>query len=211
MDTNNLIDALARDLKPVRPLPAPHLRALVFAGLTAALVVLALVVLGGPRTEWPASMAAEALLMASAGLAAAAAAFRLAVPDTRIRPATLALLSYAVTVWATLIVHAFTMMPEGGMRAELAETGSVACVIGLLAMTSIPLSLAMMMVWRASPVWRGLAGAMAWLAAASFGAAGMRFLCANDGIGHLLLWHFMPVLALAALGTLAGRLLLKRL
>lgn len=207
MDTNDLIAALTQDLKPVKPLAAPPLRALTFTA-AALLVVLALLFLGGARAGWPMSAGIEAALMTIAGISSAVAAFYLAVPDTRLRRMPKLLLALAVLIWAGLCLYAFTMMPAGALREEPA---ALSCVIGLVAMSVVPVALGTLMVWRGSPVWRGMAGGAVWLSAASFGAAGMRFLCANDGLGHLLLWHFAPVLALAALGAYLGRFLLKRL
>lgn len=207
MDTNELIDALARDLKPVRPLLSPFTRALLFSAVAAALVALVVIALGGPRTAWGPDAIRDTELMSLAGLISAAAAFRLAVPDVRARKRDIALLGLAVMVWAAYCMQAL-MAPDVHLQAEPAAPD---CLAGLAALSVLPLSLGLWMVWRACPVWRGLAGAAAWLSAASFAAAGMRFLCANDSLGHLLLWHFMPVLALGAIGAVAGRFLFRRL
>jgi hypothetical protein len=49
------------------------------------------------------------------------------------------------------------------------------------------------------------------LAAAAAAAAGAAVVCPIDAPAHHALWHFLPVISLAALGSAAGRVWLDRL
>ncbi|MBI3419115.1 MAG: DUF1109 domain-containing protein [Proteobacteria bacterium] len=50
-----------------------------------------------------------------------------------------------------------------------------------------------------------LAGAVSLLTASSIGHLVLKFVEKNDAISHLALWHFLPILLLAAVGAFLGR------
>lgn len=224
-DTDELIEKLAKDLKPVRPLlPAP-LR----AGGVCAICLLA--VFGalfafahGLRPGLAAKFAQPAFLletaaMLAAGVAAAFAACTLCVPDTKIRwPARVAL-GIASGVWLGVLGAALTagfvslaLFLSGGhsLRDFGATTaGEGNCLTDLSLLMVMPLAAAFFMMTRGAPVWRGWAGYATVLSAASFAALGMRLLCPSDDAGHLLVWHFLPVAAYALIGVALGKILLK--
>lgn len=215
MDTNELIDALTRDLQPVRRLQAPCMRAAALCGFALAAVAAVIHVLGGPRPDWrdvlhsPALMAGD-LLMPVAGFLAAVAAFILAVPDTKIRRPVVLLLGLATLAWAGICLKAAAAVTLQDIHAEFHEIAeSAACVKALVFMSAIPLAASFFMALRAAPVWRGWAGYALTLSMASFGAFGMRFFCPSDAPSHLMLWHFLPVVILSVFGGLLGRVILR--
>ena len=64
------------------------------------------------------------------------------------------------------------------------------------------------LVRRAAPLRPGWTGLLATLTAASVGALGTHLVCPNGDAAHLLVWHFVPVALLAAAGIQLGRRLL---
>jgi hypothetical protein len=213
--SEDLADRLAKNLKPVKPLAHPAVRAAGTAGFALAAVAACLAALGGPRKDWADMLRLPSVLetsvaMLGAAFSAALAAFILAVPDTKIRTPVRALLGLATVLWIEICMASVITLTPGDITAEFsAWAASRACVAGLLIMTTVPLIFSFVLTLRAAPLWRGWSGYALALSAASFGAIGMRFLCPSDAPEHLLLWHFLPVLVLAGVGTVLGKLILR--
>ncbi len=55
----------------------------------------------------------------------------------------------------------------------------------------------------------GMAGAMALISSFSMGALALRVKESTDDVAHVLVWHYLPTLLVAALGVVLGRRLLK--
>jgi len=215
MDTSKLIDSLTQDLRPVRPLWAPVIRATIMSVLALIFVTGMIAILGGPRADWltvatnPLLMSGD-ILMLAAGFMSCVAAFTLAVPDTKIRKHVIVLLSAATVIWIGICLYAAASLTPQAMSAEIADMGkSSACVKALIFMSIAPLVVSFFMVARAVPIWRGWTGYALTLSMASFGAFGMRFFCPSDSYAHLLLWHFLPVIVLSVLGGVLGRIILR--
>ena len=207
-DTNDLIDNLAKDLKPVRPLPRAGVRAAVLSLWAVALGFLIMKAVHEPRSDLANALhqnvyLVQGLAMVLAGLMSAYAAFRLSVPDTRIRPPVVTALSLSTIIWLAMIAGEFAL--SGGQMPEPAES----CFIGLTMAMSLPLIVAIIMVMHSAPVWRGWAGYAMVLSTGSFGALVMRVTCPSDSPSHLLVWHFLPVLGLALVGVPLGKILLN--
>lgn len=207
-DTHDLIEKLSKDLKPVRPLPRAGFRAVSLSLWALALALFILEQVHPPRTDLAATFQspvylAQGLAMMIAGLLAAFAAFRLSVPDTRLRPPVISSLASATGLWGLLIVIELFKAPAAMPEA------TPSCFIGLTIGMSAPLALGLVMMMRSAPVWRGWAGYAMVLSVGSFAALVMRFICPDDSPGHLLVWHFLPVLALALPGAIAGKILLN--
>ncbi|TAL28634.1 MAG: DUF1109 domain-containing protein [Alphaproteobacteria bacterium] len=207
-DTHDLIEKLSKDVKPVRPLPRAGFRALSLSLWSLALALLILEQVHAPRSDLAATFhspvyLAQGFVMMIAGLLAAFAAFKLSIPDTRLRPSVISSLASATLLWGLLIVIELFKAP-----AEL-PAAAPSCFIGLTIGMSAPLALGLVMMMRSAPVWRGWAGYAMVLSVGSFTALVMRFICPDDSPGHLLVWHFLPVLALALPGVLLGRILLN--
>jgi hypothetical protein len=204
----DLIETLSRDLKPVRPLARPWARTL---GLMFAALVLGFAILlytHPARPDLAAEMRrpvylAQGFAMLAAGFLAGLAAFILSVPDTKIRKPVMALLGGASGIWLFLI--GLELLQAGFEMPDKAES----CFIGLTMAMGAPLALGIVMVIRGAAIWHGWAGYALVLSVGSFSALAMRFICPNDSPAHLLVWHFLPVLALAVIGIPLGQILLK--
>ncbi|MDE1153818.1 MAG: DUF1109 domain-containing protein [Micavibrio sp.] len=210
MATDDLINQLASNLKPVRRLPAPLVRVLYVLGLTALVLAAAISLLThGLRPDIATMLGrtgylSQNLSFLAAGICAALAAFRLSVPDVKIRPATYAFIFAATAIW---LVHIIALSFEGGLDGV--DVGQRNCLTDLSLFMVVPLAATTFMLTRGAPVWRGWAGYSMVLAIGSFCAIGMRFLCPNDQPAHLLVWHFMPVMVFALAGIALGKILLK--
>jgi hypothetical protein len=215
MDTNELVGTLAKDLKPVKPLASPAARALRLSLIAPVLALSLVPTLGGPRADWleilqnPRALAPDLIILA-AGVLAACAAAALAVPDVKIRRGVRILLVLATALWIGVCAGAAATLSLADVEVEWGTLkASASCVRGLVLMTAFPLLIGFVMTLKGAPVWRGWSGYAVTLSMASFGAFAMRFLCPSDAPSHLLLWHFMPVVVVALLGTLLGKAILR--
>src|SRR5271156_1919573 len=131
MDTGKLIDNLAKDLQPVRPLSAPVIRAVIMSFTALVLVTGMISLLGGPRADWltvlqsPIFMSGN-ILMLVAGFMSAVAAFSLSVPDTKIRRPVIALLCTATIIWAGICLYAAVSVTAVSFHAEITDIGASA-------------------------------------------------------------------------------------
>jgi hypothetical protein len=206
-DTHDLIEKLSGELKPVRPLPRAGLRALILSLWAVALSFGILRYTHDPRADlgdavYHKEYMLDGITILAAGILASYAAFVLAVPDTRIRTPVRVCLGLASALWLELILR--ELLGTKGMPDP-----APSCFIGLSMGMSAPFVLGMFMLMRSAAVWRGWAGYALVLSVGSFSALAMRFICPNDSAGHLLVWHFLPVIGFALLGVLVGKILLN--
>ncbi len=147
--TPDLIDWLARDMSPVRRLRPPLVRALYWL-LLAAIVLCLLAISQGIRPDFAQRLRGFAFVLGmaaslSTGICAAIAAFMLSLPDrSRLW---LLLPIAAVLVWLSTIgyqcVTDWITLDPGAMRL-----GETARCFATLVLTSLPLSLAMLVMLR---------------------------------------------------------------
>lgn len=209
-DTDKLISDLTKDLKPVKPLPRVILRVAMWSAVTLGAICLAICAFTkGFRADLPGILhnhvlCSDTLVIFIAGLLSAFAAFRLCVPDTKVRNDVKAMIALPTLMWFALIggnAH------KSGLAAP--EAAGEPCLTDLSFLMAVPLLAVVFMVMRAASVFPALAGYCAVLAASSFGALGMRLLCPHDAPAHLLAWHFLPVMIFALCGLALGKILLK--
>jgi hypothetical protein len=207
---DRLIHGLAADLKPVKRLPRPVLRALAWLGVVLAIAV-ALAAFADVDAMWQRLAASPDLWLAvigSAGTAicAAIAAFELSLPD-------------APRAWAALPLPAAMLWIAasglGCLRTWIAPQTHVAtmgeardCLIFIVAL-SVPLSaLLIAMLRRAYPLNIGLTAAVGGLAVAAAAATLLNFFHPYDAAATDLVVHAVAVaIVIAVNGALAGRLL----
>lgn len=197
--------AIAADLAPVRPLPAPWRRALWFAPI-AALVVFASPVVWGLRgnlTVLP-SWASWGLsaVQALAGLVVVGAGLREAVPGRGLATRTLALLVGVATALflGITLTSAWlwpTRVPIGTAVRWIWECAGMASIIGVPA-----LALVAGLVLRLLPERPAIAGALCGLGAGLLTDAGVRLFCFVDDAWHIVLAHGGPIVGLMAAGAL---------
>jgi len=204
-----LISDLAADLKPVRRLPPPVLRALGWLGAVAAIAV-GLASFADLEAMWERITAAPDMWLAVLGSAATAvlaaiAAFELSLPDAPRAWAWLplpgALLWVAASGFGCLRVW---ILPETHV-AVLGEARD--CLIFIVSL-SVPLSALMfLMLRRAYPLQPGLTAAIGGLAVAAAAATLLNFFHPFDAAATDLTVHaFAVALVVIANRALGGRM-----
>jgi hypothetical protein len=201
MKTEALIQDLAAQMQPVRPLGHPLARFGRWAALTAAWAAGGVAAIG-IRADLAAVSYAPAFLLHVAltvalGAITTLAAFTASVPGRKSGWWTLAP-GVVVASWLLLVVLGVLSTGDGHAGA------GVKCVCNLLAFSVPPGLLLCLMLRRSAPLDGRAVGALAAVGVAALAHAGTRFVCRNDGALHLLVWHCGFVFLLGGLGLLAG-------
>lgn len=203
-----LITQLAGDLAPVRPMRLT--RGLLWLGIATALTVLGVVLVEGLRPALfsgqtsPLFVVTNGLLLVL-GFAAATSTIAMASPRVGNRHDAP---RWAMAMAGVMPVAALaTIMLGAGGLGRLVDPHGLSCfasgsVAGLL-------SAGVLFAWlkRGAPVSLTAAGTHLGVAAGALGSAAYGISCPIDGVVHLGVWHFLPVLFCG----LAGRLVLPRL
>ena len=212
MRTEDLIQQLAADASPVRPLPSTTARVaawLVLAGLSLGIVML----LMGVRRELGDAadrmdFTVEAALLLLTAVSAVIGAMLVSVPGAglarRVR-------------WIPVGLGVATILLAAGELAYAAVSGAPTgrltfawhCLYKTTSVALVPGVILFVMLRRAAPLNPGWAGLLAALATASVGVLGANIICPNDRPLHMLIWHVLPLMLFAGGGTALGRWLLR--
>ena len=208
MRTEELIVQLASTAGAVRPLPRPSVRLAHWTAGVIPLIALGVMVIGPREDVWtafrePAFMVLVLVTLATA-LLAAASAFVLSVPGAERASVSRTTALVAGSVWAFVVM---VRLMEGGdpARRLLVLPIHSLCVIEIAGLGFVPGWALFAMLRRAVPLRQAWSGALATLAAAALGAVATQVLCPIDDPAHHLVGHVLPVILLAAAGTVAGR------
>lgn len=206
MNTNDLIDVLAKDLAPVEPLPRPWKRAARW--LLAAMAYVAIT--AAAMAWWNGTLAVQALpvvpqlLALLAGALAAEAACASSVPGYRRHAFIVPTL--AVGLWVITMGSASPNIVASQVAAARHEWLCVAQItIGALPL----LALLVLMLRRGAAVRPASTGALAAVAVGMFAHAGACYSASHPDAGVTLIWHGGTVLVFALLCASAGRYLLR--
>jgi hypothetical protein len=207
-----LIRELAADLAPRPRLARAGVAAAAWLAAAALLVGAATLATGPLRPGLLRQLASEPgfgvdlLLGLVAGGAAVLGLMRLRVPGRTLgaRAGALALAAWAA--WAAW--QLVELWSRSAAPSALGRRGG--CVFEVLLYALVPLALALFVARRAAPLERGWTGLLAGLAAGVLPALAMQLACIDAPL-HALGLHLAPVLAVAAIGALLGRLVLQRL
>jgi hypothetical protein len=206
MRPEDLIDALAADARPVRPLASPMLRAglwLAVAGSYAALIVW----LVGLRPDISSRLADARFVVElgatfMTGVLAAAAAFCACAPGRPVweRFAPLP----ALALWmGSLGEGCWQSFVQGGAQG-LQLQWDLVCFPSILLIGIVPGALILWMIRRGAPIAPLTTAALATLAAAALGATALRLFHPQDASAMVLVWQFGSVAILAGIGALTG-------
>ena len=199
-----LVEALAANVKPVRPLWPVRAR----LGLWLLLAALVLLWEGTHtgndfvRKLGHLDYALEVTFFAVAAALAAMLALRLAIPGLRVRSREVALAIVLVMIGIVLMLVGEPMR-TGYPLGEFVHTG-VRCAVEICVLAALPWVALWWAVKRGAPMRGAAAGASTGAAALLFAFAALRIGCPIDEPLHLLTWHLLPVLVLTALSALAG-------
>jgi hypothetical protein len=210
---DQLIGVLGADLKPVRRLPPPALRALGWLAVVGAIGV-ALASFADIHAIIRRLTAAPDIWLASVGSAltavlAAFAVFQLSLPDRKAAWALLPLPAVAIWIGASGIGCLRQWVVPDTPPATLQETES--CVIFILSV-SLPLSILLFaMLRRACALQPNLAAVIGGLACASAAATLLNFIHPYDAAATDLIVHACAVaVVMAANRLIGGRILANR-
>jgi hypothetical protein len=210
VNTDQLIERLVADVKPVRRLLDPLQRAALWVAVALVCVTLGLLHFGVRRdiaTAWyDVSFLLRLALLASTMWLAVIAAFRLAVPgrDTRAWSRWWPIIGLSV-----LVALAAGEVVAGALVGEMGSPMRAwTCVRKVAFVGTLPAILAIVLIQRAQaiePKWTALLGV---LAAGAAGALTSELACPIRAPIHIMLWHVLPVALSAGIGVLAGSALL---
>jgi hypothetical protein len=209
MRTDDLIADLAGRVTPVRPLPAPGIRALAWFVVASACAGAGVAVFGArPNVD---SLLTEldfllaGILALGTTLLGALAALILSIPGAERTPALRAATIGVVALWVVMLGSSVALAGKGFSGIS----HWYVCFIRVMAIGLIPAMVIVVMLRRAMPLRTGWVSALAMLGAAAIGAFAIQFICPLTDAGHALVGHLGPVvvagLAGAAMGTRWGR------
>jgi hypothetical protein len=210
--TEDLIDHLARDVRPVARLRPVAIRALGWFVLALVSLVIVSVIMGVRRdladSVDTADFAFEAALLIVTALSAAVGALTISVPGAE---------RSALVRWAPLTAGAACVLWAAGELAVAAGTGAPAgrltfawhCIYKTASVAAVPGIALFIMVRQAAPLHAAWAGLLALLATAAVGVLGANVICPLDRPLHMLLWHVAPLMLFAGVGAALGTWLLR--
>lgn len=207
MKTSDLIDTLVRSATPVKRLRPPLVRAA--AWLAIALAVLLLLALAlGVRSDLAECLRERTFITAMAAtlataVLAAVASFRLGLPESSRWWCLLPLPPLAVwisTIGYGCLTNWVSVSPHGVSAGEAAE-----CFATLL-LTSVPLTVAMLVMLRHAAVLRPtIVSATGGLAVAAITSFVLALIHQFDATVMILIWNLGTAALIAAIATLFGK------
>lgn len=152
----------------------------------------------------------ELLGMTVTAIMAAWAASWLALPDTnqkswvRFLPFIPLAFLMGMLVYGMFTNSALTL-------TECLKMGRYDCILRIVIYSLLPAGLMFYTIQKAAPVRCCWAGSMAGLSVASFGYILLRLIGKSDDPTQLLVWHFLPVFLIMAIGMMIGKTYLGRI
>jgi hypothetical protein len=208
-DIERLVAALSDEVQAVEPAPHPHKLGLQWIS-AAALYLLAALALTGLRPDWRASLgdpwfAAEIAALCALLVVSAFSAAVLAFPDLHQRRRTAFAPAWAFALFALLMFLSWRAdVPPAPLPAHNFE-----CTLSILLFSLLPAAAIFYAMRRFASTHPRLFGMVAVLYAFSAGALWLRLHEQTDSIAHVVEWHYLPIIAVAALGGWLGKALLR--
>jgi hypothetical protein len=207
METSDLIARLAAQSGPVRRLPAPWVRGLLWLAISAPYVAIVVMLGPMPGNLAPVSRDAQFLVEQAATLAtavtASAAAFFSVIPGYDRRLLLLPLIPFGAWLatlgegclrdWIRLGAQGLELRPDWSCLPSAAWIGIVPAVAMVI------------MLRRGAPLFPRASVALGGLAVAALANFGLRLFHLGDASIMVLFWHFGSVAAVAALVAFFGR------
>jgi hypothetical protein len=204
-----LIAGLSKDAQAVKPAPRPWLLGLKWLAVAAAYIIVTLII-SGTRPDlllqfhkpW---FVAEVVLLVGILVTTALSAAILVFPDLHQQRRT----AFApVWMFALFALVLFFSWLADDPPAPL-PMHSFKCTLSIFIFSLLPSAGIFYAMRQFASTHLRLAGIVAVLFAFSTGALGLRLHEMTDSITHLIEWHYLPMIAVAALGWLLGKKLLK--
>ena len=205
--TSDLIDALVDSATPVRRLRPPLVRAGIWLALAAAVLAL-LCAAHGVRSDLAARLQQPVFVVSLLGalvtaILASLASFKLGMPDSSHRWLLLPL--PALALWVSTIGYG-CLTDWVSMSADGVRMGEAARCFATLLLTSLPLSIAMLIMLRhAAPLRPAAVSAVGGLAIAAMTSFALALLHDLDATIMILIWNLGMAALIAGLVSAFGR------
>jgi hypothetical protein len=209
--TEDLIERLAREVRPVRPVAAPAIRTMVWLVPALAWLMLLLFGMNAMNSSGRAGLdmwsIAQQLAAAAVGIAAAFAAFASVVPGRRSR--LMAVVIATSAAWVA-ITSAAALRDHARYGAfGLGDQSDWSCVVLMTAISATLVTVMIRMLRRAgAPLTPRLTTVLAGLAASAMASLLACLAHAHPYSSIVLVWHGGTALLIAALVATVGRHLL---
>lgn len=208
-DLNHLVAQLAQQATAVKPAPHPYRLSLQWIGAGAfyLAVTLALSGLRPQLTEHLSQFwfAAELVALLAIFILTSLSAALLAFPDLHQKRR----LTYAPVVVFLL----FLFILIGAWNADTPPAPhpahDIECTLSILLTMLLPAAWTFRAMRQYASTHYHLAGGITLLSAFSLGALWLRLHETNDSIGHVVEWHYLPMLGIGLLGLWLGKMWLK--
>lgn len=211
MQSEELVKILAADAKPVRRLPSPMVRLLIWLGISIAYAAL-VVWLMGLRPDilsklGNARFVVELSATFMTSVLAAAAAFCAGCPGRPIWERFAPMPALGLWFWSLGegCWQSFAASGAEGLSFRI----DFVCLPSILLVGILPGAVILKMIRQGAPIAPTTTTALATLAAAALGATALRLFHEQDASVMVLVWQFGSVVLLASLGALTGRRLLR--
>jgi hypothetical protein len=207
-DHKDLIASIVDDnapITPVNPLKRFGIWVFVCVVLFAAFLMVSL------RADFESMMGeplffVELLLALAVGLLAALAAQWLSVPDAYQKRWAIWLPFIPLSMLCFLIAYQFFIKP---LHIAYDDTHGRQCMMSFIGAAAIPAVLLFFFLHLAATTRSWLTSIMAVVAVGAFGYVFVRLICPMEDLGHLLLWHYLPVVLVGVVGAIIGHKVLR--
>jgi hypothetical protein len=211
LDTNALIESLAGDAKPVRPLSRPLVRAAIWIALATPYVALIVAVMPqrpdlGLKLADVRFLVEQAAALATA-VTAAVAAFAMVAPGEGRKAIGLPVVPLAVWIGSLGVgcVQDWIHIGSASLSLEL----DFLCFPKIALIGAVPAVTMAVMLRRGAPLHPWMSATLGGLAAAALGDFGLRLFHPEDAGLMVLVWQLGAVLVLVALSGWAGQYILS--
>lgn len=152
----------------------------------------------------------ETLLLAGLALLFGYWSLGLGIPGRSRSPGRLTLLALSLMgIWLLFIGSRALVARDGWFDVTSAAYVSLPCVFELVVVGALPVVFLRQRVRALAPTAPGKTFFLVTAAGLFFGAFALQLTCPMDTSGHLFVWHFLPLFALAAVAVLLGKRFLK--
>lgn len=209
MRTEDLIAVLSSD--PPRPRWSLKTRLAGACGVAAGAVLLIFALSHGLRPDLASALGQAPMLFKLLFTSACAVCALVLCRDAsrpEASPRVAAVLAAPAAILALGVIAELALTRPGDWAAAAVGRGPLACFTSILALSALPVAAALVQLRAAAPRSPALAGAGAALLGGGLGAAIFALYCPNDSALFVAVWYGPALLALGAVGALAGRRLL---
>jgi len=208
-EIDRLVESLAEEATPVTPVPSPFLLTLKWIAGAGAYLVVALLI-AGPRPDlmdqfhqpW---FGVELLSLLLIFLSTVFSAALLAFPDLHQKRRA----AYAPAVAFALFVAVLFFSWRHHLPPPPLPVHSYQCTLSITLCSVLPAGWLFYLMRGYASTHPRLAGVNVLLAAFSVAALWLRLHEVNNSITHVVIWHYLPMLAVGALGVWLGRRVLS--